>query len=77
MGVMVAIFISSGIPSIKHLMMMFIIGTAVTLWHCFTKFESIGTSLHVFDGDLLSSCMVSLLVCLGQSHERPEGELLG
>ena len=36
--------------------MIFIIATVMTSWHCFTKFEIIGSNLH---DDLLSSCTVS------------------
>ena len=59
MSMIIETFISSGISSIKQLLMMFITGTIMTSWHCFTKCECIVSRLLVFDGDLLSSCMVS------------------
>ena len=36
----------------KHLLMIFILGSVMTSWHCFNTFEIIGSSLP---GDLLSS----------------------
>ena len=51
MGMMIANFNSSGIPSNKHLLMLVVIGVDNTLEHSFTNFEGMESSLQFFDYD--------------------------